>query len=316
MTKIKCSAPLRWAQENGTAPAFSRPVGQCKASGIQNLPLSRKIPPGSDELEPPPPSIVLLDGCICLAGAAVPAYQTATVQSPPLVVGIPVFHQVPPLDEYHKLTRSSRRLRGRISAVPASVLLSLRSVFAFVVSKVDYISSGVYVTPSQYEPMAIEFRHTFRSILGLPKWTGVEFYALPLASSGAGCPSSPPRPLLQLLKMYQQASYCRNALTRRAVFTVLTVPAAFVEGTVVNEAARSIGLQVHVLPTPFLQPTPLHIQGSLALLHSSHRFLMVSTDGAYRPGAIGGGIIFYAPSVGILATPPPATPPTPPSRCH
>ena len=68
-----------------------------------------------------------------------------------------------------------------------------------------------------------------------------------------------------------------------------------------TEAARSAGLQVHVVPTPFLQPTPLHIQGSLALLHS-HRILMVSTDGAYRPGAIGGGIIFYAPGVGLLAT--------------
>ena len=34
----------------------------------------------------------------------------------------------------------------------------------------------------------------------------------------------------------------------------------------------------------------------------SHRSLMVSTDGAYRPGAIGGGIIYYAPRVEILAT--------------
>ena len=92
---------------------------------------------------------------------------------------------------------------GRISAIPASILLSLRSVFAFVVSKVDYISLGVYVTPSQYDPMAIEFWHTFQSILGLPKWTGIEFYALPLASGGAGSPSSPLRPLLQLLKTYQ-----------------------------------------------------------------------------------------------------------------
>ena len=212
-----------------------------------------------------------------------------------------MFHQVPPLDEFHKLRRSFRSLRSRISAVPASVLLSLRSVFAFAVSKVNYISSGVYVTPSQYEPMANEFRHTFRSILGLPKWTGVEFYAMPLAGGGFGRPSSPLRSHLQLLKTYRQASYCRNSLTRRAVFTLLTVPAGCDEGTVVTEAARPVGLQVHVLPTPFLQPTPLHIQGSLAVLHS-HRFLMVSTDGAYLPSAIGGGTIFYAQSVGILAT--------------
>ena len=45
--------------------------------------------------------VVLIDSSISLAGAAVPAYQTATAPSPPLVVGIPVFHQVPPLDEYH-----------------------------------------------------------------------------------------------------------------------------------------------------------------------------------------------------------------------
>ena len=138
-----------------------------------------------------------IDESMCPAGAAVPAYHTARVQTPPL--GIPVFHQVPPLDEFHKITRSCRRLKGRISVVPASILLSLRSVYAFVVAKADYISSGVYVTPSQYEPMAIEFRHTFRSILRLPKWTGVEFYTLPLACGGAGCPSSPLRPLLQLL---------------------------------------------------------------------------------------------------------------------
>ena len=183
----------------------------------------------------------------------------------------------------------------------ASILLSLRSVFAFVVAKVDYISSGVYVTPSQYEPIAVDFRHTFRSILGLPKWTGAEFYALPLVCGGAGCPSSPLRPLLQLLKTYQQASYCRNTLARRAVCTLLTVPSAYVEGTCLTEAARSVGLQVHVLSTPFLRPTPLRIQGTLSLWHS-HRTPMVSTDGAYRPGAIGGGIIFYAPGVGLLAT--------------
>ena len=58
---------------------------------------------------------------------------------------------------------------------------------------------------------------------------------------------------------------------------------------------------MHVLPTPFLRPTPLRIKGTLSLWHS-HRTLMVSTDGAYRPGAIGGGIIFYAPGVGLLAT--------------
>ena len=68
-----------------------------------------------------------------------------------------------------------------------------------------------------------------------------------------------------------------------------------------TEAARSVGLQVHVLRTPFLQPTPLRIQGSFAELHS-HRVLKVSTDGACRQGAIGGGIIFCAPGVGLLAT--------------
>ena len=72
----------------------------------------------------------LVDYSIHAVPTPVPVYQTTANLEPPLVAGIPVFHQLPVESVFQDLRREVRSLRSRLSHLPGNPVLAMRSVYA------------------------------------------------------------------------------------------------------------------------------------------------------------------------------------------
>ena len=82
----------------------------------------------------------------------------------------------------------------RVDAVPTNTILALRSLWAFVLSQLDFIASGVAIPPQHIEELAIQTRAFYRHVLGLPCWVSRALLSLPPRYGGPGCPTCPSAP--------------------------------------------------------------------------------------------------------------------------
>ena len=99
-------------------------------------------------------------------------------------------------------------------SLPTTTILALRSLWAFVLSQLDYVSSGVVVPPAHVKDLAIQTRAYYRHGLGLPYWISRTPMALPSRYGGPGCPHLPLRTTIRLLLTYAQATYSRSLIAR------------------------------------------------------------------------------------------------------
>ena len=81
----------------------------------------------------------------------VPHYLTSTSTDCPQVVGIPLSHALRPPGVYADLAKQIARMRRPLNTNPATTILALRSLWAFILSQLDYVASGVAVPPEHVE---------------------------------------------------------------------------------------------------------------------------------------------------------------------
>ena len=108
-----------------------------------------------------------------------PFYLADTSRDCPQVVGIPLSHALQPPQAYADLAKQAQRMRLRVDAVPTNTILALRSLWAFVLSQLDFIAQGVAIPPRHIEELAIQTRAFYRHVLGLPCWVSRALLSLP-----------------------------------------------------------------------------------------------------------------------------------------
>ena len=161
-------------------------------------------------------ALQLTDSGLHQITSTVPYYLTPTSQATPQIVGIPLSHALKPPDAYADLAKQVTRMRRRIESLPTTTILALRSLWAFILSQLDYIASGVAIPPGHIEDLAIQLWAYYRHVLGLPCWTSRALLALPLSYGGPGCPHLPLRSACLLLLTYTQATCSRSLLAHRS----------------------------------------------------------------------------------------------------
>ena len=101
-------------------------------------------------------------GVIWQVTAAVPHYECPTSTASPQGVGVPLTADlaVPPI--FADLARETTRLRARMQTAIVIPVLALRSLWAYVLAKYDYIAAGAAIDPQHAEPFAIQVRALYR----------------------------------------------------------------------------------------------------------------------------------------------------------
>ena len=117
--------------------------------------------------------------------APVPAGQPAASMAPPLGTGVPAQHPLPPEGLSLSPAKDCISRRFRISRLPISLLLAVRSAFALCPQWISWLQGS-------FSPCRNIFpwRKRFRVFFGLPHWVDPTFLELPLDAGGGGCPSA------------------------------------------------------------------------------------------------------------------------------
>ena len=244
-------------------------------------------------------ALQLTDSGLHQITSTVPYYLTPTSQATPQIVGIPLSHALKPPDAYADLAKQVARMRRRIESLPTTTILALRSLWAFILSQLDYIASGLAIPPEHIEDLAIQLRAYYRHVLGLPCWTSRALLALPLSYGGPGCPQLPLRSACLLLLTYTQATCSRSLLAHRSAryLAVTSLPGG--EARPLRAAAQQLSVEVSLLPDPAISAMPVHSDTSPSVLHA-YPSLILATNAALRHCDGGGGIMFFAPRRGII----------------
>ena len=136
----------------------------------------------------------------------IPEFNTSTVQDQPTTLGVPIMHQHITVEEFAPEVRMTHRLTGRYSDLSINIILACRAFQAYVLSKIDYVGTGVYLREEVLEPVAAATRRYFRKIYGLPPWSRNTYVQLPVELGGAGAPDLAVRQHIKLFQSYMQAS--------------------------------------------------------------------------------------------------------------
>ena len=135
-------------------------------------------------------------GLPTLVTADVPQHTGTTTTAPPEVVGIPILPELPLLRVINKTRASLDRARKASRNREACPILQLRSLHAFGLSPLDYVTSGVLIPPPSLRPHEVAinnaYRHAFRLPLGLtqPSSTSPSSRAVPAPPSWRTGPPS------------------------------------------------------------------------------------------------------------------------------
>ena len=145
----------------------------------------------------------------------------------------------------------------------------------------------------------MQARALYRQVLGLPCWTSRALMSLAPRYGGPGCPHLPLRSACRLLLTYTQATCSRNLLAQHSAqyLSQASVPGS--ESQPLREAALQLSVQIALLPDATTAAMPVLYDSDPAVLQRYHH-LVLSTDAALRQCDGGGGIVFYAPGVGVV----------------
>ena len=244
-------------------------------------------------------ALQLIDSGLHQITSTVPYYLTPTSEATPTIVGIPLSHALKPPDAYANLAKQVTRMRRRIESLPTTTILVLRSLWAFILSQLDYIAFGVAIPPEHMEDLAIQLRAYYRHVLGLPCWTSRALLALPLSYGGPGCPHPPLRSACLLLLTYTQATSSRSLLAHRSARYLAETSLPGSEASPLRAAAQQLSVEVSLLPDPAISAMPVHSDTSPSVLHA-YPSLILATDAALCHCDGGGGMVFFAPGRGII----------------
>ena len=229
----------------------------------------------------------------------VPYYLTPTSQATPQIVGIPLSHALKSRDAYADVARQVRRMRCRLESLPNTTILALRSLWAFILSQLDYIASGVAIPPEHIEDLAIQLRAYHCHVLGLPCWTSRALLARPLSYGGPGCPHLPLCSACLLPLTYTQATCSRSLLAHRSARYLFETSLPGGEARPLCAAAQQLSVEVSLLPDPAISAMTVHSDASPSVVHA-YPSLILATDATLHHCDGGGGIVFFAPGRGII----------------
>ena len=237
-----------------------------------------------------------------LVTADVPQHTGTTTTAPPEVVGIPILPELPLLRVINKSRASLDRARKASRNREACPILQLRSLHAFGLSPLDYVTSGVLVPPPSPRPHQTAINNAYRHAFRLPPWAHSAFLHLPLQQGGPGAPLLAYWAPLNLLRTYLRASWGPNTLAVAATASLISPrrPTPWLtEGPALAQALAPLDITVHLLPSPHVRPAPQHHTGSLAPLHSLP-YVVVACDGSQEGTRLGAGFLLWHPHHGTL----------------
>ena len=154
-------------------------------------------------------NIQRMGNTITVAGRA-----TRAGMAVPTVVGIPIQPGTCSPLLLSKVTKHSRRLRSFVKRYQPTWVLLIRSVYAYIVSVVDFVASGAYLPDRATGPVQTSVASIFRTALALPDDTPLSALTLPVRMFGWGCPEVSIKAELTFIMGYLQAHDCRSSLTR------------------------------------------------------------------------------------------------------
>ena len=237
-----------------------------------------------------------------LVTADVPQHTGTTTTAPPDVVGIPILPELPLLRVTNKTRTSLDRARKASRNREACPILQLRSLHAFGLSPLDYVTSGVLIPPPSLRPHQVAINNAYRHAFRLPPWAHSAFLHLPLQHGGPGAPLLAYRAPLNLLRTYLRASWGPNTLAVAATASLVSPrrPTPWLtEGPALAQALAPLDITVHLLPSPRVRPAPQHHTGSLAPLRSLP-YVVVACDGSQEGTRLGAGFLLWHPLHGTL----------------
>ena len=237
-----------------------------------------------------------------LVTADVPQHTGTTTTAPPEVVGIPILPELPLLRVINKTRTSLDRARKASRNREACPILQLRSLHAFGLSPLDYVTSGVLIPPPSLRPHQVAINNAYRHAFRLPPWAHSAFLHLPLQQGGPGAPFLAYRAPLNLLRTYLRASWGPNTLAVAATASLVSPrrPTPWLtEGPALAQALAPLDITVHLLPSPRVRPAPQHHTGSLAPLRSLP-YVVVACDGSQEGTRLGAGFLLWHPLHGTL----------------
>ena len=222
--------------------------------------------------------------------------------SPPEVVGIPILPELPLLRVINKSRASLDRARKASRNREACPILRLRSLHAFGLSPLDYVTSGVLIPAPSFRPHQTAINNAYRHAFRLPPWAHTAFLHLLLQQGGPGAPLLAYRARLNLLRTYLRASWGPNTLAVAATASLVSPrrPTPWLtEGPALAQALAPLDVTVHLLPCPNVRPAPQHHTGSLAPLRSLPD-VVVACDGSQEGTRLGAGFLLWHPHHGTL----------------
>ena len=243
--------------------------------------------------------IILRRGVPTLHEAPVEEFDTVTSKAAPIVVGVPVMHQLGFGDKLTRIVSKMRKLKAKYGRDEVSVPLALRAFASFGLASLDYVLAGVFVPPEVLTEAAGVVTSTYRKILGYPSWMWTALQQLPLHAGGMGVPDLPLRGRLLLLKTYLMASLSRNVLARKAAAFQLITSDPQAEGSCLRRALRSEDIEVYSTSDGSLTAAKLHLEGDLKRCWDFEELLLVP-DGSQTGTRVGAGFLLWHPDAGIL----------------
>ena len=237
-----------------------------------------------------------------LVTADVPQHTGTTTTAPPEVVGIPILPELPLLRVINKSRASLDRARKASRNREVCPILQLRSLHAFGVSPLDYVTSGVLIPPPSLRPLQVAINNAYRHAFRLPPWAHSAFLHLPLQQGGPNTPLLAYRARPNLLRTYLRASWGPNTFAVAATASPVSPrrPTPWLtERPALAQALAPLDITVHLPPSPHVCPAPQHHTDSLAPLRSLP-YVVVACDGSQEGTRLGAGFLLCHPRHGTL----------------
>ena len=226
-----------------------------------------------------------------------PALKPVPSPAPPLIVGVPILHNLVPTAKLADLLATFRTVYHWVRDTAVSPLLAVRSFVAFALSRWDYVFSAVLALPEWHKDLQVYAHKAYRAAFALPLWTCSTFLHLLLHAGGVNCPDLPTRNISLLFQTYLLASLNRNPLSRVSAKYLLESQAQYSEGLALRNQLAILRARVHTHPFPHLWEA--RISCSFTTTAPLPDVLWIVRDGALTATAVGEGIVFYHPGWGI-----------------
>mmetsp|Transcript_2772 Transcript_2772/g.4981 ORF Transcript_2772/g.4981 Transcript_2772/m.4981 type:complete len:1459 (+) Transcript_2772:1728-6104(+) len=154
-------------------------------------------------------TIQRMGNTIVVAGAA-----TRAGLAVPTVVGIPIQPNTYTPEFLAKVSKRCKKVRSFAKRYKPSLSLLIRCTYAYIVSAIDFVTSGALLPSQATQPLQTSLVSVFRVALALPGDTPLSAITLPVHMFGWGCPQVQVKSELSFLAGYLKAYDCRLATTR------------------------------------------------------------------------------------------------------